>query len=100
MSACFFIGRKTNVRDFLPDTFDVSDFGLTTQFTFRTNFSSDLLHFGCEGSELLNHSVDGVDEIQHLSGNADARHLGREVTARDCGLLRLNIREVRHCFRE
>ena len=77
--------RRTDfdLRDLLPDTFDVTNFGLTTQFTFRSDFPCDLLHLGGECSELVNHTIDGVNQIQHLSGDTDTDHLLGEVTSRD-----------------
>ena len=81
--------KEGNLRDLLPDTFDVTNFGLTTQFTFRSDFPCDLLHLSGECSKLVNHTIDGVHQIQHLSGDTDTDHLLGEITSRN-GRLRVH----------
>ena len=71
---------NADVRDLLPDTFDIADFGLTTKLSFGTDLASDLLDFSSEDGQLVNHTVDSVDEIKYLSGNRNARDLLRQVT--------------------
>ena len=88
----FFYRRYNDVRNLLPDAFYISDFGLSTKLSFRTDFTSHLLHFCCERSELFDHPVDGVDEIEHFSRDTDALDFGREVTSSDGRLSKLNIR--------
>src|ERR1700733_5850935 len=51
-------GRNGNIRNLIC---------LYTQFSFSTNLSSDLLHLGSEYSQLINHVIDGLDRVQHLS---------------------------------
>ena len=67
MHAQVYSRDRDDLRDLLPDTFDVTNFGLTTQFTFRSDFPCDLLHLSGECGELVNHTIDGVHQIQHLS---------------------------------
>jgi hypothetical protein len=52
-----------DVRDFLPDTLDVTDLGLNTEFALCANFPRYFLHLGGENGELVNHVVDCVDEF-------------------------------------
>lgn len=73
----------------MPDPFDVSNLRLTTEFTFGSDFSSDFLYLGGKGSELVNHAIDGVDEVQHLSGYADTDDLLGEITSSDSRLIQV-----------
>ena len=74
---------RADVRNLLPDTLDVANLGLTTELSFGTDFSGDLLDFGREDGQLVNHAVDSVDEIKDLSRYRHARDLLRQVTLRD-----------------
>ena len=85
-NTCCVQRRDGNVRNFLPDTLDVADFGLTTQLSFGTDFTRDLLDFRGEDGQLVNHAVDGVDEIEDLSRDRHARDLLRQVSLGDSTL--------------
>lgn len=80
-----------DVRDLLPDTLDVADFGLATKLAFGTDFACDLLDFGSEDGQLVNHTVDSVDEIENLSGDGYASDLLRQVALCDRTLLKLEL---------
>ena len=59
--------RRTEryLHNHFPD--NDANFGVTTQFTLSSNFPCDCLHLRGECGELVNHTIDGVDQIQHLS---------------------------------
>ena len=78
--------RQKNLRDILPDTLDIADFGLSTKLAFGSDFSGDLLDFGGENSQLVDHRVDGVDQVKHLSRDRDTGDLAGQVTASDGSL--------------
>jgi hypothetical protein len=76
-------GFDHDVRDFSPDTLDVSNFCLDTEFSFRSDFTGHLLDFDGEDGQLSNHVVDGVHEGQHLSRHGQASNLMVELAASD-----------------
>ena len=81
-----YMGAAMNIRDLLPYTLDVADLGLDTQLAVGTDLTSDLLDLSGKDRQLVNHSVDGVDQRQHLSGDRDTCDLAGQVTASDSSL--------------
>ena len=75
--------RQKNLRDILPDTLDIANFGLSTKLAFGSDFSGDLLDFGGEDGQLVDHTVDSVDEIEDLSRDRYASDLLRQITLCD-----------------
>jgi hypothetical protein len=87
---------SNNLRDLLPCSFDIADFGLYSQFTLSTHFSGYSSDLSGEDRQLVNHVIDGINQIQDLSRNLDTDHLLGQVTTSDCGLLdQLAIRQSR-----
>ena len=80
--------KDRNIRDLLPDTLDVPDFSLTAQLALGSDLARDLLDLGREDGQLVDHAVDGVDEIEDLSRDRDAGDLLRQVALRHSALKR------------
>ncbi|KAI3479879.1 hypothetical protein L1887_58027 [Cichorium endivia] len=72
------------VRNLAPGALDVLLLGLHAELALGAHFASDTRDFGGKEAELVNHVVDGVDQVEHLAGDGDGDLLG-EVTARDGG---------------
>ena len=82
-----YIGEKeSDVRDLLPDPLYIADFGLDTQLSLSAHFSSHLFHLRSKNSQLINHIIDGVHQIQHFSGNRDATNFLSQITSGNSGL--------------
>lgn len=71
------------VRDLLPNPLNVSDFSLDTQFPLSADFSGHLLDFGGEYRQLVDHTIDGVDEIQDFSEHWHAHDFLSQVSSGD-----------------
>lgn len=73
-------------RDFLPDALNVPDVSDTSQFTFCAYFACNLLDLNGKYVQLVNHLVDGLNQIEHLSRNGDTDNLLVQVTMRHSSL--------------
>lgn len=58
--------RCCSSRDLLPCSFNIADFGLYSQFTLCSHFSSYTSDFCGEDRQLVNHIVDSIDQVQNL----------------------------------
>lgn len=61
------IHQRDSLRDLLPCPFNILDFSLYSQLSFCSDFSGDSCHFRSENGQLVNHIIDGVDQIENLS---------------------------------
>lgn len=68
-------------RYLLPRSLDVLDLGLSSQFSLGSDLTSDKDDLGGENGERVDHAVDGVDEVEHLSLDGDSDDLDREVSS-------------------
>ena len=87
---------RDDLRDLLPDTLDVADFCLTTKLTLGTDLSGNFLHLSGENGQLVDHAVDGVDEIEYLSRDWYARDLLRQIALRHGALQWRSL--IKLCF--
>jgi len=68
-------------RDLLPCSFNIANFGLYSQFTLRSHFSGYTGDFCGEDSQLVNHIIDGIYQIQDFSRHFDAHNLLGQITS-------------------
>ena len=74
------------MRDFLPGSLDIADFGLYSQFTLCAHFSSYTSDLRGENRQLVNHIIDSIDQVQNLSRDLHTDDLLGQVTSRNGGL--------------
>ena len=86
LSVSYIKHGKDNLRDLLPCSFDIANFGLYSQFTLRSHFSSYTSDLCGEDRQLVNHIVDSIDQIQNLSRYLDTDDLLGQITSGDSGL--------------
>jgi len=58
--------RRCSSRDLLPCSFNIANFGLYSQFTLCSHFSSYTSDFCGEDRQLVNHVIDSIDQVQNL----------------------------------
>jgi hypothetical protein len=75
-----------NLRDLLPCSFDVANFGLYSQFTLRSHFSGYTSDLCSEDRQLVNHIIDSIDQIQNLSRYLDTDNFLSQITTSDSSL--------------
>ena len=76
-----------NSRNFLPDTLYVSNLCLHAKFALRTDFSCNLLDLRREYCQLVNHVIDSVYQLEHLSRKRYTGDPLCQITARDSRLV-------------
>src|SRR5690606_26331340 len=70
------------VGQVLPGSGDAGHGGLPPELAFGADFAGDARHFGSEGTQLVDHRVDGVLQLQHLAADVHG-DLSRQVAVRD-----------------
>jgi hypothetical protein len=82
----WFKHERDNLRDLLPCSFDIANFGLYSQFTLRSHFSGYTSDLRGEDRQLVNHIIDSIDQIQNLSRYLDTDDFLCQITTSDSGL--------------
>jgi hypothetical protein len=86
LSVSYLDPRPYNLRDLLPCSFNITDFGLYSQFPLRSHFSGYTSDLCSEDRQLVNHIIDSIDQIQNLSRYLDTDDLLGQITSGDSGL--------------
>lgn len=60
---CEAANNVKNIRDFLPCALNILDFSLNTKLAFHSDRPSDLGHLRGEEGKLVNHTVDGRNQV-------------------------------------
>ena len=68
-----------DVRDLVLDTVHTSDLHLDIRVPYESDLPSDLGDFGKERCKLVEHAIDGIDEVEKFTWFADALYLLRQV---------------------
>jgi len=86
LSVSYIKHEYDNLRDLLPCSLDIANFGLYSQFTLRSHFSGYTSDLGGEDRQLVNHIIDSVDQIQNLSRYLHTDDFLSQITSGDSGL--------------
>lgn len=73
--------RKSRSRYFLPRSLNILNLGLSSKLSLRSDLTRDEDDFGSEDGERVNHAVDRVDEVEHLSLHGDSDDLDGEISS-------------------
>jgi hypothetical protein len=58
---------RGNPRNLLPNPLYIPHLCLNTKFTLRSDLTSYFLNFDSKDGELVDHVVDGIDEVEHFT---------------------------------
>ena len=72
------------VGEIFPETRGAGNLGLAAEFAFETDFACDGRHLICEGTERIDHAVDGVGEFGDLTLGFEAE-FAFEIAVGDAG---------------
>ena len=86
LSVSYIKHEYDNLRDLLPCSLDITNFGLYSQFTLRSHFSGYTSDLCGEDRQLVNHIINSVDQIQNLSRYLDTDDFLGQITTRNSGL--------------
>jgi len=68
-------------RYLLPSSLDILDLRLSSQLSLRSDLTSDEDDLGSEDGERVDHAVDRVDQVEHLSLDGDSDDLDGEISS-------------------
>ncbi len=72
------------IRQILPGAADSGHVGLAAELTFGSDFAGHARDFGGERTELVDHRIDGVLELENFAASID-RDAGRQIAFGDGG---------------